>query len=269
MKIIENSFKEADKLLCDCTALLAEINKAASACRTFAEMRKDGLYKTLPQFVAGTRTTLRECNLKNFSAQYAQLRSAVVNTCEGGSSNSHQRLVAAMYNLGKFNEFIEGSNYMLRSDAERANASSLVNNAKSNFAAFIIGQFGVNKYEKEVYLCVASHCDANNMSPKDFNDILMKNIAEAGGTLYGYEEMSPYYDALVACDISIVSAAEEAGFPLTPELCEKFLDGEIQDYELHGQIMDWQKNNPLYSNKDGEFSEENSPLYLLKNLKLE
>lgn len=237
LKTIADNLPKADSVLRE----LLEFEQVAKVLAENAQPYSTGAQgRTAPRFVSETAVALKQNLVKDFSVSFSHIEEIVVN---GQSSiNSFGRLNDACYNFNEAQQAIYKANCVLMDDKVRAAITDKLRTVVADLVVFICIQF--NLYEKSgdsVMLSVQKHCERVEMSPSELYELLIQDMLDVGRSWYAYEVISPYYVPLMEFDPVFVSECEENFYPLTDEMAERLIHGEIDVAYARGRLAEHMK----------------------------
>lgn len=232
MKVIADTIKNAD-------AVFAELNAFSN---TILELYRDTMEYSrtdrkdpLPRFVSNTTLGMKSHLVYNFSAQFPNIASLIING-QGGGSGEVARLYTGCFNFNEGQKAVQSKKCIFLSDADRTPVNTAFGTAAANIIVFLCSQFKLYDYDNEVYMSVHKYCEQQGVTPGVLYDLLQGSLLEVGGTWCAYDTMSPLNAAMEDLDPIFLEECRDAGFPLTDELASKILDGELTVAIVRGNL---------------------------------
>lgn len=259
-KVRENNLADANKLIVELDSLLFEVNEARTYLTPFSDVSR-AEHPNPMKYVLETKAKLQNVCLGHFAARYPALQNLI--ETGGACSDASARLNDAIYKLGSVNTALIECNNLVKSDQVRKDLRSQCEDIIGDLCVYIIVQFELYKDNASPFLAVSEFTETRGFSVDVYYGMLLKMMEEVGQQYYGYEVLSPMYGTMADIDESLLAEAEEAYYPLTDELCEKIISGEIPLPVIRGMIHEYKKT-VSYEDVDGV-----SPLTILKNMHLE
>lgn len=237
-KIIEDELRVSAGLLSELNTLLKEVINVRWWCQPYGREQREK-FKTLPQYMAATRSGLQSACIKNFESNYPTISSVIADG--DGSSSIVPRLHNGVYKLSSLNNKLKKLNYLVKFDDDRDELRDLANLIIADLAIFILTQYKLDEYNSWVYLSVSEYCQREGITPGLYAGNMWYILESTGQTLYGYDALSKYYDDMNELDSAFLVECEENDFPLTDELCEKILSGKLPMAEARGMLIEHMK----------------------------
>ena len=257
-KIIENFSSDAGSMLTE----LVSLATATDSVSGWLSDRNNTEGLSLPRYVVKARAELSAIPISSFRVHYPTIMSTIANGNIDELDFGH-RLHDAIYKLARLNERLLALNYLVKQPNDRSELSQLAKEITGELLIYIITRFRLADCDDGVYLCVQEFCNYNNLDAKEFYFMAKQLLDNTGVEPYGYEVLSPYRNALLEIDPVLLGECEDAGYPLTADICEKICNGAMSLAEVSG----------LLSAHTGNLSDgENSgltPTNMISKLKLE
>lgn len=257
-KIIENFSSDAGSMLNELVALATAADNASG----WLSDRNNTEGLSLPRYVVKARAELSSIPINSFRVNYPTIMSTISNGNIDELDFGH-RLHDAIYKLARLNERLIALNYLVKQPTDRTGLSQLAKEITGELLIYIITRFRLADYDNGVYLCVQEFCNDNELDAKEFYFAAKQLLDNTGVESYGYEVLSPYRNALLEIDPVFLGECEDAGYPLTSDICEKICNGEMTMAEANGLLIAHTGNL-----SDGENSGL-TPTNMISKLKLE
>lgn len=234
MKIISDSFKNADNVLLDLQEFKSIMMDMSDFIAPFEEAANG---RTFPRFVSETSTGLRKSLIKDFEVRFPAIKTLV----SDGMSEKRglSRLHDACFKFKEVQDSIYKAKCMVLDDEVRADLSCKLFDAVADVLVFIITQYSLNTLGNgEIVMSVQNYCEHQNITPDVFYGQLLQELKWTGRSWYAYESISPYYAELMEMDSVFVSECEENFYPLNDELAVKLLNGDVDVAYVRGLMLE-------------------------------
>lgn len=258
MKTVKDTIDNAEALLKE----LLDFQDVAKGLRKECSLFKDANNGRKPaRFVAETSTAMQKLLVREFAFAYPAI-SKLIENGKDASDGSFARLHDACFQFNEAQQTLFKRHCVLPDDASRSEVSSKLDKTIGDISIFIIVQFQLyNTGSDEVTLAVDKLCSAQGITAEVLYGLLVQDMRDAGQQWYAYEVCSPLYDDMCRFDITIVEQCDAVQFPLTDELAEKLVSGEVDIPYLQGLIQDMERNSP-------EQSIDETPFDMLSSMEL-
>lgn len=200
------------------------------------------------KYVVTARSHLQALKIGNFSRRYPAIASLVGNG--DANDNVNWRLEDSIFQIGGFKEKLEKSKYLLKTDADRADARESLSAAIGDLLVFLIIQYNLDRTDGSAYLSVVEHCNAKGITPEVFYGEVLSMLDCAGQAPYGYEVCSKYYEDIQDIDAGFAAECQEAMFPLTEDLCEQLVNKKVAVAVLRDKLNEFKKQVEVREVKD-------------------
>lgn len=226
MQVIADTLQNAEEILNESLSLLDVSLTLCDACMPFQEwMRVNKQHKSPPVYVAETGRKMKEHFIENFQTSYPALASGIINGSLGIAS---YRINDGVFRIGNCLIKIKDRKFMIMSDDERRTLYADMQQAVADLVVFVIITFSLHQFSTGVCtLSVSKLCDRRQVNPTIFYAELLQILKDTGRTYYAYEQLSTYYNELLAVEPIFLAECEEQDLPLTEDLAQKILDGEL------------------------------------------
>ena len=238
MKIIEDSVRNEEKVV---RQLLDFLHLAKGLSEQTASFEKAGAGRKLPRFIAETAQGIQKYLVEDFGVEFPDINSIISNgEMSGGVS---QRLHDACYKFGNVQKELQAENCVLRFDDLRERITDTLMDVVSDLAIYIIAQFSLHTANDDVELGVHKVCELKGITKGVLYGSLLEIQENTGKDIYAYEPISPVYQLLLEADPVFVEECSDAFFPLTKEMAEKIIYGEVTLETAREQLSDYIKES--------------------------
>ena len=258
MKIVSDSFKDADKVLAD---LLTFEDVAKGIADNIAPFAIGGKGRALPRYVVETSQALRPLLVKDFSMYFPAISAIVING--EGDDQSYSRIHDACFIFHEVQTIISENHCVIRDETLRKDLYDRMCKVVGDIVVFICIQFKLYRLEdEEMMLSISRYCESTNVSADVFYGLQLQTLGDYKQSWYSYEVLSPYYSAMVDFDPIFLAECEENFYPLTDDLSAKILDGTLDIPSLRGKFLEMSANTEISETRE-------TPMSLIEKMKLE
>lgn len=238
VKALEDIMPSAGEVLLESLNLVDQMAKCEEALRPFGKEQK-AQFGSLPKYVAHRLNVLREATPANFDINYPCVSSILAN----GQSDDEgmRRLHDGLYKVGQFANRARELKFAVKLEEDESFLHELAKKAAGDLAIFVISQYRLDMLESGVYLSVAEYCDRVGETPSVLYGEMLTLLSNLDEHPYGYERVSKYQKELLDIDPVFVAECEEQSFPLTTDMCEKIINGEMSVDAARGFLLDFMK----------------------------
>lgn len=256
-KIVRDVVDDAEELLVEVSELLEELVGVLNGLAPSSERPEN---TSIPNYIlVVSKNMLSKAKLANMDACYPALAKAIPS---GQCGVATPRLHDGIFKLGELNTSLVSNKFIIKSDTERAQLRTLCKEVIADFAIFSILLFNLVGKDGEVFLSVAEYTNKCGISVDVLYGIMLRFLELAEAEPYGYEYISPYYDALMEIDSDFIDACEEANFPLTSDLADKIVAGRLSIPKAQLLLETYIKN------VKADVVDDITPLNMLEKLRL-
>lgn len=239
-KIVEDPVQNGSSVISEVTELISELWDAVYwlyPTNSQVARREGGPAK----YVVASRTALSRSVFSGIEARYPCTFGLVM---DGRISDAGApRLTDAIYKLGNAVQEMKRLKCLIKSDADRASLRDLISQAIGDLVVFLIIQFKLYDQETEVYMAVANYASGKDVSPDVVYGELLDWLATTKQSVYGFEICSRYYTKLQEMDAVFLAECEEYFFPLTDDLCEGLVSGNLLISDVRSQLTAFKKGS--------------------------
>lgn len=236
VKVLEDVIPQASDMLREVLSLQQELSKCEEVLRPFGPEQKEQ-YRTLPQYIVKGAAVLKSAVISGFDMNYPVLSSALENGLS--ADEGMRRLHDGLYRVGQFYNRLCELKFAVKLDTDRESMHDVVKQAVGDLAVYVITQYKLDSLDSGVYLSVSEYCDRSGISPSILYGELLLVMDKVEAQPFGYESISPYRQELLDIDPVFVAECEEQGFPLTAEMSERIVKGELSLNDARATLMEF------------------------------
>lgn len=230
-KIIEDTYRDMDKLMFDAHGLVEELSKAHFWLRPYSLVDKKE-YRSVVAWVLAGRNPLMSAQLNKFEINYPVLTSAIENGRM--STLASKRIQSAIYNISEINAMLTKLGYTVKTDENRYKLSGMIIECIADIYVFMLLHFDLYKMFETgtVMLSVKDYCDRVGVSPSVMLFSINEFLENNNMTPYGYEPCSKYYQEMSVSYPALLADCEDTSYHLSDEICAELLAGRINETKV-------------------------------------